>query len=77
MNQFNILRWDYYTNVSSSTQTNFSIDGVSCVKIDSTGFYIYTGSDLTSEWWNLKNKIQDILNKWADLDARHIVFETQ
>jgi hypothetical protein len=27
--------------------------------------------------WNLKTKIQNILNKWADLDTRHIVFDTQ
>ena len=43
------------------------------VKINSSGLNIYNGT----EWWNLKDKIQAILNKWADLDARHIVFETQ
>ena len=62
-----------YTNVSSLTEIHFPIDGVSCVKIDSTGLNIYNGS----EWWNVKDKIQEILYRCDSLDARHLVFETQ
>ena len=62
-----------YTNVSSLTEIYFPINGVSFIKIDSTGLNIYTGS----EWWNVKDKIQGILNKYNDLDRRMIVFETQ
>jgi hypothetical protein len=64
---------DDYTNVSSLSEIHFTIGDDFKVKIDSTGLNIYSGS----QWWNLKDKIQEILNKWADLDARHIVFETQ
>jgi hypothetical protein len=64
---------DDYTNFSSLSEIHFPIGDVFKVKIDSTGLNFYN----RSEWWNLKDKIQEILNKWADLDARHIVFETQ
>ena len=62
-----------YTNVSSLTEIHFPIDGVSCVKIDSSGLNIYN----YSEWWNVKDKTQTILYRCDSLDGRHLVFETQ
>ncbi len=62
-----------HTNVSSLTEIHFPIDGVSRVKIDSSGLNIYNGS----EWWNVKDKVQDIMYRCDSLDGRHLVFETQ
>jgi hypothetical protein len=46
---------------------------LTCCKIDSSGLNIYNGA----EWWNLKDKIQGILNNYGSLDGRMIVPETQ
>jgi len=62
-----------FTNVSSLTEIHFPIDGVSHVKIDSSGLNVYNGT----EWWNVKDKIQTILYRCDSLDGRHLVFETQ
>ena len=59
-----------YTNVSSLTEIHFPINGVSFVKIDSTGLNVYDGY----EWLNVKDKIKGIIDTYAQLDSRMIVF---
>ena len=49
-----------YTNVSSLTEIHFPINGVSIVKIDSTGLIVYNGS----EWLNVKVKIKSYIYRF-------------
>ena len=57
------------TIIASPNEIQFLINNETLVKIDSTGLLVYNSSGDLFGWWNIKDKIKDLIIKYIALST--------
>ena len=57
------------TIIPTSNEIQFSVNDIISVKIDSTGLLVYNSTGTLIGWWNVKDILKDLINKYTALST--------